>query len=595
MDDPSSPPPPGSGEERPESAAAAVAEEAAPAASGVHTRPALSEMGRDASELLRVFAHTIRSFILYDAGNERIHGFLEDVRAKFEHFLSTYGTLPLEIRPWEIAVNDEVVYSDPDRERSLAFRLYRDGVRRLVLQPEVEWNELVCLIGILSVRYKGIRTQEDDVVTLLWRAGFTHVELTAIEGVVACEEDPGETIPTAGGRPGPRNPMQASIFNAPYAFDSPWPSFTERAVPQHRQIPNTLLTRIADEDSEAALPKECILLARELLAGLGDPDDPLTAEDVAPVLREMSAFLASEHLVDGLMQLARTVAETIPTDAPARGELLRACADPEVVRRLIERHAREGQSAPPELIELLSFAPGDHLGTLIDLFVASPRAQPPPAVTQLLESQARGNTSRIVERLATLEGEKAVALLNVAARGDPAGASDAAVVALARPEQELQLAALAVLDGATYGAKVGRALVATLSSPFADVRAQAIEILSRQRERRAFAPLLDRLRRGGTDVTVAEARAIGTALARFEPEKARPLFREWLRPPGLLSRIAPGQTPLRWAAVSGLSLLPGQDSEDLLVWLSAHASDELKLESEATLARLRQARGGSDG
>ena len=39
----------------------------------------------------------------------------------------------------------EVVYLERNRERSLAFRLFRDGVRRLTISPDVAWEEsFVC-------------------------------------------------------------------------------------------------------------------------------------------------------------------------------------------------------------------------------------------------------------------------------------------------------------------------------------------------------------------------------------------------------------------------------------------------------------------
>jgi hypothetical protein len=122
---------------------------------------------------------------------------------------------------------------------------------------------------------------------------------------------------------------------------------------------------------------------------------------------------------------------------------------------------------------------------------------------------------------------------------------------------------------------------------------RALGILARQRESRAFDPLVEKVRRGATgDLTVAEARAAGEALAWLDPERARALFKEWIRPPGLLSRLAPGQTILRWAAVSGLAHLPGPASEELLEWLSHHTSDDLSRQAEATLAQLRHAKEG---
>jgi hypothetical protein len=589
MDDPRSPAP--DEREDPASAIAGAEEaEAAHAAAPLSRITARSEAARDAAEVLTALAHTIRSFILYDAANERIRGFLHDVRGKFERFLAAHGEMALEVRPWEIALGDEVVYADPDRERSLAFRLYRDGVRRLVLREGLEWEELVQLIGILSVRYKGIRTQEDDVVTLLWRAGFAHVEITATEGVVASQDDAGAP-PVGAGSAGPRTPAQAAIFDAPYAFDYPWPNFTRRAAVEFRQVPPSLLARIAEEDGEETLARECVLLAREVLEALSHPEDPLAVEDVVPVLREASAFLATEGDAAALLALARTVAESAPAAGEARERLLAGWIDPEIVRRLVEKRVRDGEDAPPELVELLALTPGDHFGMLVELFAASPPHEAPRAVLQLLESQARGHAASLLERMATLEGGAAVELLGIIARGDPSAAAEAATAALARPEEEVQEAALDALDSAAYGAKVGRALVGALASPFAGVRLRAVEALARRRERRAFAPLLERVRHG--ESPPAEARVIGAALARLDPEQARPLFREWVRPAGLLGRLAPGQAPLRWAALGGLALLPGEESESLLERLAEHGAGELKAEAEAALRALRRPPGGA--
>jgi hypothetical protein len=596
MDDPPSPRAIPHEEGVAEDAASAAVDEAAAADSAPGRPPARSEIARAAAEVLTALAHTIRSFILYDAANERIHGFLKDLRAKFEGFLAAHGEMALEVHPWEIKLGDEAIYSDPDRERSLAFRLYRDGVRRLTIRPGLDWDELVTLIGILSIRYKGVRTQEDDVVTLLWRAGFQHVQLVATEGVVASEDDSGDGARDDAGRTRPCTPLQAAIFNAPYAFDYPWPPFTQRAAVEYRAVPPSLLARIVGEDGEQALPNECIVLARELLRALAQPEDPLAAEDVVPALREMSAFLAGEQAIDPLLQLARVAATAAPTGATGHTEIPGTWIDAEVVRRLIESRARGAQPAPDELVELLDLVPGDHLDILVDLFVTAPQQQVPRAVVQLLESQVHGRSAALVERLATLEGERALELLNVIGKGDAVGAAEAAAAALSRPEEPLQLAALEILDGVPYGAKVGRALVGALASPSVDVRLRAIAGLDRHRERRAFPPLLETLRRGSSGaLTAPEARAIGAALARLDPEQARPLLREWVRPPGLLGRLLPGQALLRSAAVSGLALLPGKDSEELLTWLVEHASGELKGQAEAALRELRPRTGGNPG
>ncbi|MBZ5588500.1 MAG: hypothetical protein LAO05_08050 [Acidobacteriia bacterium] len=545
-----------------------------------------------AGEAVRALAHVARSFVLYDAANERIRAFLEDARIKVEHFLSTHGEMQLEVRPWDIVLGGEVVYTDKDRERSLSFRLYRDGVRRLTLHSDLEWPELVLLIGILSIRYKGVRTQEDDVVTLLWRADFKHIDVGAVEGVIA-SEDEAVDVPSPVGKAagGPRDAMQAMIFGAPYAFSYPWPNLTERAMVERRPVPPSLLARITEEEGVESLPEESLQLVRGLLTGLSDPHDPLTFEDVAPVLREIRGFLVGERCFDALLEMARLVQAVSGLDEESHKELLAASVDEEVVRRFMVAVDPTETLAPPALIELMSLTPGDHLATLLDLFTSSARHRSSPVVSQLLESQLRGRAARLVDHLSGANAAVVIELFRLLARADPGGAIDVAVVLLARPEMEAQVEAAKFLSTVEYSGKVGRAMVGALGSTFLEVRTQAMAVLVRRREGRAFETLVDRTRRNATELSMAEAKVTGEALARLDQEKARTVFKEWVRPSGLLGRLSPAQSILRWVAVAGLPLLPGKESEDLLQWLSHHAGDELAQQCGVALAELREQQG----
>ena len=153
------------------------------------TRLDLSPKGRAASRALLSLSRAARAFLLYDPSNAAVGVFLEAIQENFSTYLKTFGPLSLSVRPFELAVDSEVVYDEEDRERSLAFKLFRDGVRRLTVFEAVEWSELLKLLEILSIRYTGIRLNEDDIVTLLWKANFQHVEIEAVEGFVPEEED----------------------------------------------------------------------------------------------------------------------------------------------------------------------------------------------------------------------------------------------------------------------------------------------------------------------------------------------------------------------------------------------------------------------
>src|SRR5262245_47832133 len=128
--------------------------------------------GKAANTALRCFSKAARAFTLYDAQNEAVRRFLQEYRDAMREFLAAHGALDLEVRNYELVLRGEVVHAEKDREKSLAYRLYRDGIRRLTVQPGVTWDEQLKLLEVVSVRFIGVRQQEEDVVTLLTRAAF---------------------------------------------------------------------------------------------------------------------------------------------------------------------------------------------------------------------------------------------------------------------------------------------------------------------------------------------------------------------------------------------------------------------------------------
>src|SRR5262245_9404153 len=84
--------------------------------------------------LLTRLAATARSFLLYDVGNEAINRFLTALLDGFVAVLQAEGQVKLTVHPFEMKFEDQTVYLNRDREHSMAFRLYRDGIRSLTFR-----------------------------------------------------------------------------------------------------------------------------------------------------------------------------------------------------------------------------------------------------------------------------------------------------------------------------------------------------------------------------------------------------------------------------------------------------------------------------
>ena len=544
-----------------------------------------STEARAASRAVRALLHAASSFTLYDAGNEAVTRFLAETREAITSSLATHGTLELTVHPWQIASCGEVVFSDRDRERSMPFRLYRDGVRRITIQPDVTWAELVELVGILAVRSKGIQQQEDDVVTMLWRASFAHIRVAAVEAMIA--EDDEDDVLRRTDPNGPHTALQEIAWSAPYHFDIPPPPFSDRVSPAWHAIPQAVLGRIQHEDSPTALAGECRQLVAELVDLLGDPVDPLSTGDLLPLIREIRAALIAEGDLETLVEIARICLTATTASPDLSRELLAAIADPATMRAAFDRAAAE-PAARPALVALLEAAPGDYLPMLLAALESCDDTTVAAYALDLIAARAAKDSRPLAAVLRT-RPDANPALLAILARSDPEAALTIAGELLARGDEAARHAALGILEHAPWGPRVGRPLVYALAAADGETRQRALAVLVARRERRAVDPLLDRLtHHAQSQLADEEAAAIGAALAALDPQRVAPVFRDWIKPPGLLGRLAPVAPAFRWAAVAGISSLPAAEAIGLLTWLEGRVSGALQQACQAALTSLKE-------
>lgn len=552
--------------------------------------PASSPAAREAAELVRALVKAGRSVILYDASNEAVRDFLVEVRQRMEAFLAVHQELTLVIHPWEIAYAGEAVYLERDRERSLAMRLYRDGVRRLTFRAGLGWEEMTRFISVLGVMFKGIRHQEEDFVTLLWKADLVHVGVEAVAGFRPEDEELAQQPGEGGKGLAPANETQALIFDAPYEFDHPVPDLRERGEVRYRPLTTEARRRLAAEESEENTPGQCLTLVRELIAGLKDPQDRLDMGDLAPLLREIRDYLLAAGQLEVLLDLGWMLRARL--EGELRREVLLAFFDERTLARLLGPGQDEAQ-----VRKTASCLLPEHLEPVLRLAAGSATVPlPPHTLGALLSILGKGQEGVLRAHAARAPGPLAGVLLAALARLSPEEGAAAAAEVLAAGGEEAQGQAVALLKTLPYGPRVGRALVQALSSAHEEVRLQALQVLAKNRERRALPAVLERLTGpGGAGLSHRESNALGVTLAFIDPQQALELFAGWLKPAGFLQRVASRPPALQGAAVAGLARLPGAAAEELLAWAAQHAQGEVRERAEALLARRRDGGGDSGG
>ena len=308
-----------------------------------------------------------RSFTLYDPANKVVRALIADYRDRFRAVLEGHGPLLLEVHPFELTLGREVVYLERDRERSLAFRLFRDGVRRLSFMAGTSWDELLRLLQILSIRYTGVRQQEDDLVTLLRKAGFESVQMAAIEGFVP-EEEHQESPLDPGLLRGARE-----RYDPPPQWDTPLPPFPEAAPLVYRPVTEGLLARLRAEEAEDAGAGPGPARGLRAAAGPG-PGRPSRRARIRPGGARVPAGRSARRPDRGAR---RTRAQLARRCDRCQRRVPRGLARPAHARGARRGAAPGRERAGAPLAELLDAAPATVVDRLFDLLAAEgdgPRA-----------------------------------------------------------------------------------------------------------------------------------------------------------------------------------------------------------------------------
>src|SRR5438105_3164765 len=148
---------------------------------------------------MQVLSKAIRATQLYLPNNPVYQRAVDNIRAAFRQIWQATDDLVFDVGETELRWEDNVVYSQDQRNESIAWTLFKDGVRSLTFRPGVEETEIVRFLGVLQQARNLQADAPDDLLTLLWAQDFQFVAYTfrelASENAVPIEK--GDTIPSA--------------------------------------------------------------------------------------------------------------------------------------------------------------------------------------------------------------------------------------------------------------------------------------------------------------------------------------------------------------------------------------------------------------
>jgi hypothetical protein len=133
-----------------------------------------------ARDLTSAFVKAIKAFRFYPPDNPTLKGFRDQLLKKFQFFLNKYQTFVLQVGEYDLSFKNRILYENKDVKTSLAFSLYKDGLREIRFMKGIEEWEVQGVIDILK-HSETINALEDDIVTLMWEKDFMHISYLATD------------------------------------------------------------------------------------------------------------------------------------------------------------------------------------------------------------------------------------------------------------------------------------------------------------------------------------------------------------------------------------------------------------------------------
>jgi hypothetical protein len=123
----------------------------------------------------------LRASQLYLPNNPVYQKAIQNVRAAFEPVWEHCSELDLRVTESDLTWEGAAVLKQPEKNDSLAWVLFKDGIRALSMSPGVEDEEIIRFLQTLGKARNLQSDAEDDLLTLLWGQDFQQIRYDYLE------------------------------------------------------------------------------------------------------------------------------------------------------------------------------------------------------------------------------------------------------------------------------------------------------------------------------------------------------------------------------------------------------------------------------
>jgi hypothetical protein len=133
------------------------------------------------AELINGIVKALRAFHMYLPNNPIYQRATDNVRAAFAPIWGSLDQLVLTVAETDFVWEEQVVYHQPNKGESLAWGLFKDGMRSLTIRQGAEDEELTRFLETVNRARYLAADAGDDLLTLLWEQEYQFIQYHFVE------------------------------------------------------------------------------------------------------------------------------------------------------------------------------------------------------------------------------------------------------------------------------------------------------------------------------------------------------------------------------------------------------------------------------
>ena len=133
-------------------------------------------MKAEVDQIMQGLTKAFKALQMYGMNHSSFRSFYVPFRDKMTDFLKNRNELTLQIDKFKMLHENRIVYQETEMDLSIAFKLFKDGIRSIAFVGGLTSDELLLFLDVISQPSK-----DYDVALGLWECNFSHINFYVVE------------------------------------------------------------------------------------------------------------------------------------------------------------------------------------------------------------------------------------------------------------------------------------------------------------------------------------------------------------------------------------------------------------------------------